>query len=105
MFYLPEDGLSEYLVQYTHAGQRLWPFCCFVDVLAVVLGVLSLLRVSLLIVDDAEEHREDELVTELLATELLLDARLSRLPLLLSPLCLCKGDASPQCDENASLSR
>jgi len=61
-------------------------------VLAAVADALSLLRDSLPIVEDAEQ-REGGLVTELLATELLLDARLSRLPLLLSP----------QWDENASL--
>jgi len=96
---LPEDGLSEYLVQYTHAGHNwLWPlvpFCWLIDV-PPPLDVLSPFRDSPPIVDV-----EDGPVIVLLVTELLLDARLSRLPLLLS---LFKGDVSPLWDGKLSFS-
>lgn len=50
------------------------------------------------------EPKEGAPVTELPVTELLLLAKLSRLPLLLRPLFLWRGDVSPQWDENKSLS-
>lgn len=65
--------------------------------------VLSPFRESPPTVDDVE-HKEDGPVIVLLVTELLLDARLSRLPLLLSPFCLCKGDVSPLWDGKLSFS-
>lgn len=53
---------------------------------------------SPLMVDEVE-HKDGAPVTELPVTELLLLARLSRLPLLLSPECLWSGDVKPQWDE------
>lgn len=90
-------------MQYTHAGHilSLELFCLLV--LPLVLGcTVSPFNDSTLTVDD-EEQRDEDRVAELLVAELLLDARLSTLPLLLSPveLCLCKGD--PQWDEKVSL--
>lgn len=66
--------------------------------------VLSPFRESPPIVDDVE-HKEAGPLTVLLVTELLLDARLSRLPLLLSPFCLMiTGDVCPLRDGKISFS-
>lgn len=60
--------------------------------------LLSPLRESVPIVEDAEP------IEGAPVTELLLLAKLSKLPLLLRPVLLWRGDVKPQWDENKSLS-